>query len=123
LLEGEPIEVWGGEQRRDFTYVDDCVDALLLAALHAAARGRVFNLGGIEVVSLTELAQLLVELNRGGQFVQRQFPADRKRIDIGDYYADDSLIRATLGWQPRVPLKEGLTRTLEFFRTNLKSYC
>jgi UDP-glucose 4-epimerase len=122
LLENEPIEVWGGEQRRDFTYVDDCVEALLLAALRPEARGRVFNLGGIEVVSLTDLAKLLVEVNGRGEFVQKEFPADRKRIDIGDYYADDSLIRTTLGWRPRVPLKEGLGRTLEFFRTNLNHY-
>ena len=122
LLEGEAIEVWGGGQRRDFTYVDDCVEALLLAAVLPAARGRVFNLGGVEVVSLTDLAKLLVEVNGGGQFVQKEFPADRKRIDIGDYFADDSLIRTTLGWQPRVPLKDGLRRTLEFFRTNLDYY-
>jgi UDP-glucose 4-epimerase len=122
LLEGQPIEVWGGAQRRDFTYVDDCVDALLLAAARREARGRVFNLGGNEVVTLGELAKLLVELNGGGEYVQREFPADRKRIDIGDYYADDSLIRATLGWEPRVSLKDGLSRTLEFFRTNLDHY-
>jgi UDP-glucose 4-epimerase len=122
LLEGQPIEVWGGAQRRDFTYVDDCVDALLLAAARPEARGRVFNLGGNEVVTLAELARLLVELNVGGEYVQREFPADRKRIDIGDYYADDSLIRTTLGWEPRVSLKDGLSRTLEFFRTNLDHY-
>jgi UDP-glucose 4-epimerase len=122
LLEGEPIEVWGGGQLRDFTYVDDCVEALLLAAVRPEARGRVFNLGGAEIVSLTDLAKLLVELNGSGEFVQKEFPADRKRIDIGDYYADDSLIRTTLGWRPRVPLKDGLARTLEFFRTNLEYY-
>jgi UDP-glucose 4-epimerase len=122
LLEGQAIEVWGGAQRRDFTYVDDCVDALLLAAARPQARGKVFNLGGNEVVTLAELAKLLVELNGGGEYVQREFPADRKRIDIGDYYADDSLIRTTLGWQPRVALREGLSRTLEFFRTNLNHY-
>jgi len=122
LLEGKPIEVWGGGQRRDFTYVDDCVEAFLLAALRPEARGRVFNLGGAEVVNLTDLAKLLVELNGSGEFVQKEFPADRKRIDIGDYYADDSLIRTTLGWRPRVPLKDGLARTLEFFRRNLAYY-
>jgi UDP-glucose 4-epimerase len=122
LLEGQPIEVWGGEQRRDFTYVDDCVEALLLAAGKPEARGRVFNLGGTEVVTLADLAKLLVELNGFGELVRKEFPADRKRIDIGDYYADDSLIRSTVGWQPRVSLRDGLSRTLEFFRTNLDQY-
>lgn len=122
LLEGEPLEVWGGAQRRDFTYVEDCVDALLAAAGRPEARGRVFNLGGTEVVTLAALAELMIELNGGGTSIQREFPADRKRIDIGDYYADDSLIENTLGWQPRVPLRDGLRQTLAFFRTNLDHY-
>jgi len=122
LLEGKPFEVWGGGQLRDFTYVDDCVEALLLAAMRPEAAGQVFNLGGCEVTSLVDLARLLVELNGNGQFVQRDFPADRKRIDIGDYYADDALIRRTLRWQPEVSLRDGLKRTLDFFRSNLDHY-
>ncbi len=122
LLEGKPFEVWGGQQLRDFTYVDDCVEALLLAAVRPEAAGQVFNLGGGEVTSLVDLARLLVEVNGNGQFVQREFPADRKRIDIGDYYADDTLARKTLGWRPNVSLRDGLKRTLEFFRTNLDHY-
>jgi UDP-glucose 4-epimerase len=122
LLEGKPIEVWGGQQFRDFTYVDDCVEALLLAAVRPAASGQVFNLGGGEVVSLLDLARLLVEVNGTGQFVQREFPADRKCIDIGDYYADDAAIRQTLGWRPSVSLRDGLKRTLDFFRSNLDHY-
>jgi UDP-glucose 4-epimerase len=122
LLEGKPFEVWGGQQLRDFTYVDDCVEALLLAAVRPEAAGQVFNLGGGEVTSLVDLAQLLVELNGVGHFEQREFPADRKRIDIGDYYADDALIRKTLGWRPNVSLREGLKRTLDFFHTHLDHY-
>jgi UDP-glucose 4-epimerase len=123
LLEGKPIEVWGGQQLRDFTYVDDCVEALLLAAVHSEAPGRVFNLGGWEVTSLVDLARLLVEVNGSGRFEQHVFPTDRKRIDIGDYYADDALVRQTLGWRPGVSLRDGLQRTLQFFRTNLDHYC
>src|SRR5947207_15859524 len=107
LVQGEPFEVWGGQQLRDFTFVDDAVDALLLAAASDQANGATFNLGGDCVVSLTRLAELLVEVNGGGTFVVNTYPPDRKRIDIGDYYADFSRIRAALGWEPRVPLKEG----------------
>ncbi len=122
LIEGRPFEVWEGRQRRDFTYVDDAVTALLLAAADPRADGQVFNLGGLEVVSLETLARLLIEVNGGGSFVVREFPAERKRIDIGDYYADDRLIRATLGWQPTVPLREGLARTLAYYREHLPRY-
>jgi len=122
LLEGKPFEVWGGEQLRDFTYVDDAVDALLLAATKDEASGHVFNLGGCEVITLRELADLLVKVNGSGEFKVRMFPDDRKRIDIGDYYADDSLIRSELSWKPQVDLSDGLTRTLEYYRECLRQY-
>jgi UDP-glucose 4-epimerase len=122
LVEGRPFEVWEGGQLRDFTYVDDAVAALLLAAADPRAAGQVFNLGGGEVISLAALAALLVEINGGGRFAVRSFPPERKRIDIGDYYADDRLIRATLGWQPAIPLREGLARTLAYYREHLARY-
>lgn len=122
LLEGEPIEVWGGEQLRDFTYVDDAVEAFLLAGLHPAAVGGVFNLGGPRPVTLQRLAELLVELNGGGQFVVKEFPRDRRKIDIGDYYADDRLIGRRLGWKPRTDLRTALAQTLAFYRRELAHY-
>lgn len=122
LLEGQPFEVWEGAQLRDFTYVDDAVDAFCRAALDDAADGRTFNLGGLEVISLHDLATLLVSVAGTGTFETRTFPAERKQIDIGDYYSDDRLIRSTLGWEPQVPLEDGLSRTLEFYRQNLARY-
>src|SRR5262249_14385480 len=120
LLQGRAVEVWGGDQLRDFNYVDDAVDALLLAALSDDASGRVFNLGGDSVISLKDLAALLVEIHGHGRIAVRDFPDERRRIDIGDYYADASLIGRVLGWAPRVPLREGLSRTLAFYRDHLQ---
>src|SRR5262249_42188025 len=112
LVEGSPFEVWEGRQLRDFTYVDDAVDAFLLAATSEEANGEILNLGGDCVISLNELAELLVEINGGGEFATLSYPPDRKRIDVGDYYADFSRIRSMPGWEPTVPLREGLSRTL-----------
>jgi UDP-glucose 4-epimerase len=122
ILEGEPFEVWGGEQLRDFTYVDDAVDALLLAAISPSTAGRVFNVGGCEIVSLGDVADLLVGANGGGSYDVRAFPADRKKIDIGDYYSNDDLLRSALGWQPETKLAEGLATTLAFFRAELRNF-
>ena len=122
LLEGKTFEVWGGEQLRDFTYVDDVVDAFLLAAASKEANGEVFNLGCERVIGLKALADLLVEVNGGGRYEIRSFPPERKRIDIGDYYADYSRIRSVLEWEPKVSLREGLARTVAFFRDNLAHY-
>lgn len=122
VIEAKPFEVWGGEQLRDFTYVDDAVEALLLAATRPEAIGRIYNLGGERVISLRELAALLVKTNGAGEFLIRSFPEERKKIDIGDFYSDYRLIRQELGWEPKVPLSQGLSLTLDFYRRHLPSY-
>lgn len=122
LLEGKPFEVWGGEQKRDFTYVTDAVEALLRAATDDKAYGQTFNLGGERVVSLVELADLLIQANGSGERVIRSFPENRKKIDIGDYYSDYSLITRTLGWRPSIDINDGLVNTLDFFRQHLRHY-
>lgn len=122
LLEGRPFEVWGGEQKRDFTYADDCVTALLMAAVNPKADGRVYNIGGDCVVSLRELAEMLVAIHGEGSYILREFPAERKKIDIGDYYSKDVRIREDLGWQPVTSLTEGLRHTLDYFASRLEQY-
>jgi UDP-glucose 4-epimerase len=122
ILQGRPIEVWGGDQLRDFTYVDDAVEAFLLAAVQPKAVGRVFNLGGVGQISLRELAKTLVAVAGQGSFQVRAFPADRKKIDIGDYYSDCRLIGRQLGWHPRTTIKQALVRTLAYYRKELPNY-
>lgn len=122
LLEGKPFDVWGGEQLRDFTFVEDCIDAMLLAASSEKANGKIYNLGGKEIVSLRNLADHLIKINKKGTFVVKEFPEERKKIDIGDYYSDFSLISEELGWAPETPIEEALQKTIDFFRANLEYY-
>lgn len=122
LLEGKTFEVWGGEQLRDFTYVNDCVEAMLLAAYDEKADGQIFNLGGDCTISLKDLADLLIELNGSGEYLIREFPEERKKIDIGDYYSDYNLIQRTLGWTPKVDLKEGFRRTVDYYKEHFNQY-
>jgi UDP-glucose 4-epimerase len=122
-VEGEELLVFGdGSQRRDFTYVDDAVDAFLLAGESPEADGEVFNVGGEPPVSLARLAELLVEVADGGSWRLVPFPDERRAIDIGDYFADDSKIRGRLGWEPRVGLCEGLERSLAYYREHAGDY-
>lgn len=122
VLSGEPFEIWGGDQLRDFTYVDDAVEAFLLAATTPGTEGGVFNLGGPRRVTLRELADLVVAAAGGGRYVVRAFPRDRKKIDIGDYYADDRRFRKLTGWKPRTSVREAVERTVEYFRAELPHY-
>jgi nucleoside-diphosphate-sugar epimerase len=121
-LESWPFEVWGGSQLRDYTYVDDTVDALLRAACTPELWGGAYNLSGQpEPLSLLQTAELLTGLT-GGRFEVKEFPPERRRIDIGDFYADDTAFRRLTGWTPGMPLKDGLERTLGYFREHLAHY-
>lgn len=123
LIDGKPIQVFGdGLQLRDFNYVDDCVEAMLLAGASDVANGKVYNLGSSEVVGLKALAEMMVQQSPGGSYELIPFPPERKAIDIGDYYSDFSLISRELGWQPQVGLEAGLKRTLEYYKKNSEHY-
>jgi UDP-glucose 4-epimerase len=120
---GEEIQIFGdGLQKRDFNHVDDVVDAFLRAGAMDAADGEVFNLGDKTPTSLLDLVKLLVEVAGRGSYRLVPFPPERKRIDIGDFYADTSKIRRTLGWEPAVALRAGLGATLDFYRAHRDHY-
>ena len=120
---GEEIQLYGdGRQKRDFNYVDDVVDAFLRAGAMEAADGQVLNLGDERPVSLLDLVDLLLDVAGGGSSTLVPFPPERKRIDIGDFYADIGKAKAVLGWTPTVPLREGLAETVAFYRRHKEHY-
>jgi UDP-glucose 4-epimerase len=122
-INGEEIKIFGdGRQRRDFNYVDDVVNALLLAAVEERANGEAFNLGGLEVFNLINFVETLIEVAGSGSYTIVPFPENKKKIDIGDYYGNYEKIRSVLEWEPHVKLREGLERTVAYFRQHKKHY-
>ncbi|MBI5732847.1 GDP-mannose 4,6-dehydratase, partial [Candidatus Jorgensenbacteria bacterium] len=116
ILDGKEISLYGtGEQIRDVNYVDDAVRAFILAADSDRANGEVFNLGG-EGVSLKKFVKTAIAVMGKGKYEIVSFPAERKAIEIGNYIADWSKIKKILGWRPKVSLKEGIKRTIEYYR-------
>lgn len=123
LLDKEKITVYGsGEQLRDFNYVDDVVNALLLCAESEKTNGEIYNLGCEDPLTLETLAQLMIDIAGEGEYQKIAFPEDRKTIDIGDYYADYRKIRARVGWKPEVSLENGLRQTIEYYAQNTDHY-
>ncbi len=119
----QEIEIWGeGTQLRDYNYVDDAVEALLLAAHYECANGRVYNLGAPSPVSHLELVETLVSVAGTGRFRLKPFPPERAKIDVGDIYSSYKRIQTELGWEPKIDMREGLTRTVEYYRKYGQNY-
>lgn len=124
LVQGKPILVFGdGTQLRDFNYVDDVVDAMLLAASHEEANGQIFNLGSEEIINLKDLASMLVKMPPLGKYQLVPFPDERKAIDIGDYYSDFKKINRVLGWLPHTSLRDGLRKSIDYYLKYHQHYC
>jgi UDP-glucose 4-epimerase len=122
-IEGTEIQVFGdGTQMRDFVFVDDAADAFLRAGASAACDGEVFNVGGVEPISHRDLVEMLIEVAGSGSLRYVPWPPDKLRIDIGSFYSDSSKFTAVTGWRPAVSLREGLARTIAFFRANMPHY-
>jgi UDP-glucose 4-epimerase len=122
-LEGREIQIFGdGSQMRDFVFVEDAADAFLRAGASEACNGHVFNVGGSEPISHRDLVALLIEVAGGGTVRHVPWPPEKKAIDIGSFVADSSRFRAAVGWEPRVSLRSGFTRTLDYYRAHFREY-
>ena len=123
VIDGEEIQIFGdGEQRRDLNFVDDVIDAFLRAGACDQSKGQIYNLGGDEPINLKALAELLIELAGQGTFRLVPFPAERKRIDVGDVHSSYIHIRDDLGWRPKTSLREGLSCTIDYYRKYREHY-
>jgi len=122
LLEGLPLQIYGdGKQVRDYNYVDDVVDALLITALSDNSYGEVYNLGSTEDLSHTETAQIMTQLHEGS-FEYVPFPPARKSIDIGDYQGSFEKIKNQLGWEPRTSFRDGMGKTIAYYQEHFENY-
>jgi len=122
-IENGQIDIFGdGSQMRDFVYVDDAVDAFLRAGVCDECDGEVYNVGGREPISHRDLTHLLIEVAGSGRVRLVPWPPEKKRIDIGSFYSDSTKFERRTGWGPCVCLREGLARTIAFYREHLPHY-
>jgi len=123
VVEDREIEIFGdGSQVRDFVFVDDAADAFLRAGALDDCNGEALNVGGDQPISHRELVDLLIEVAGQGRVRTVEWPAEKKAIDIGSFYSDSSRFRTLTGWQPATTLRDGLTRTVAYYRQHLARY-
>lgn len=122
-VDDETIQVFGdGKILRDFLYIDDAVEAILMSALEPKAVGEVLNVGIDQPTSFVELAEILIEVAGAGRWEFAAFSSERKAQEPGDFYSDISKIRRLVGWAPRTALKDGLRQTVAFYRCYKQHY-
>jgi UDP-glucose 4-epimerase len=122
-IDNNKIKIFGdGKILRDFLYIDDCVDAILMSALSDDASGEILNVGVDKPTNFLELAELIIKIAKSGSWEFTEFSPERKAQEPGDFYSDISKIKKTIGWQPKVSLEEGLRRTIDYYRLYKKYY-
>ncbi len=122
-LEGKPLTIYGdGRQRRDYIFVEDLAEAMVCLALTPGAAGEVYNLGSGTGTPFMEMAQLVAEAVPGTEVRQVEWPADRYFVETGDYIGDISKITKVSHWQPQTSLREGIARTVNYYRQHREQY-
>jgi UDP-glucose 4-epimerase len=123
-MDGKTIQLYGdGAQKRDYNYVDDAIEAFLLAgARRDVCNGETFNLGSGKARTMREATELVVEYAGRGGYEFIEWPADRKVIETGDYFADFSKFTQATGWQPSTEIEDGLAQTVAFYKAHQEAY-
>lgn len=123
LIEGKEVHVFGdGKQLRDLNYIDDAVDACLIAAADDSLNGQIFNLGAKPPISLEDIMKLLIKINGKGRYKLVPFPEENKKIDIGHYYASYEKFKKATGWEPKISYEDGFRRMVEYYKENRRHY-
>lgn len=123
VIEGKRIEIYGdGNQLRDLNYIDDALQALLIAGYDDALSGQIFNLGNSPPISLEEIAKLLIKINGSGSYRLIVFPKEFKKIDIGNYYSSYEKFKNATGWEPQVSYEEGFRKMISYYKKHWRYY-
>jgi nucleoside-diphosphate-sugar epimerase len=122
-LEGKPLTVFGeGLQNRDYIFVEDLAEALVLAPLHSATDGQVYNLGSGIGTPFIDMVKVVAELAPGTEIHYLAWPKDRYFVETGDFIADIASLKEATGWKPQTSLREGIARTMQFYRQYRDNY-
>jgi len=122
-IEGKEIAIYEpGTQLRDYNYVEDSIDAMILCSQSKKAFGEVFMLGSGKPIKFIDMVKSIVEATGTGSCKLVPWPKERKAIEKGDYFASFEKIKNTLGWIPKTTFSKGLKKTVEFYKKRLNEY-
>ena len=118
-IAGETLPIYGdGLQQRDYIHVDDVTLALMTLGTAAAAAGRTYNVGSGVGTRMIDMARIIVDVAGRGRIAHVPWPPLAADLETGDFVADISRISGEVGWSPRISLRDGVERTVAFYRTH-----
>jgi UDP-glucose 4-epimerase len=122
-IDNETIPVFGdGKLKRDFLYIDDAIEAMLLTAEKDICYGEVINVGWDKPETFLTLVKTIIKVAKSGRFEFTPFSPERAAQEPGDFWSDITKIKKLTGWKPKTSLAEGLTNTVNFYKRNKKNY-
>ena len=122
-IDNASIKVFGdGLLKRDFLYIDDCIQAMLMTTQCESAYGQIFNVGIDQPTTFKELAETLIRVAGSGTWEYAPFTPERAAQDPGDFYSDITKIRQIVGWKPTTALDDGLAMTIAYYRQYKQYY-
>src|SRR3989338_4474782 len=122
IMDGQTVKLFGnGKQIRDVNYIDDVCEALYLGGKSGNGWGEAYNLGGMPI-ALKDFVNKAIKIYGRGKIQEVSFPADRQKIEIGDYIASWKKIRRAFRWQPKVSLDEGIRQSFDYYSLYKKHY-
>ncbi|NOS86138.1 MAG: NAD-dependent epimerase/dehydratase family protein [Ignavibacteria bacterium] len=122
-MDNEVIPIFGdGRILRDYLYIDDLVNSLVMIAENEESYGDVYNIGSGVPVSFIELANIIIKIAGSGRVEYTDFTSERKALEPGDYYANITKIKEAIGWEPETSMEDGIKKTIEFYKKNKKNY-
>lgn len=122
-MDNEVIPIFGdGRILRDYLYIDDLVNSLVMISENEQSYGDVYNIGSGVPVSFIDLANVIIKIAGTGRVEYTDFTSERKALEPGDYYANITKIKEAIGWKPETSMEEGIKKTIEFYKKNKKNY-
>jgi len=122
-IDGDTIKIFGdGSYKRDFLYIDDTVDAIVMSALCEEAYGELFNVGHNQPSNFLELTKAIIRINGSGKWEFAPFSPERAAQEPGDFYSNITKIKTIIGWEPKTNLETGLKNTIQYYKKDKAKY-
>jgi nucleoside-diphosphate-sugar epimerase len=122
-MEGKTIKIFGdGKQLRDYIYIDDIINAFLLAGANEKADDLTFNLGYGESISFGDMIKTIIKIVGNGKYEYVEWPNNYERVETGDFIVDIEKAKNILSWEPTTKIEDGIKKTFDFYKKNKSHY-